>query len=152
MAYMGDENVDYIYFDEHSDDNRFVRDFNCGSFINYMKSDRHFVTGVGDNICPNGRIAKWYKASHFEKILDNEFRENIFLSYDVDVFDPCITRAHDWTHDGELFPEQVKDISERIVSGKNLVGLNVASYRADMERSDGYKTVDVIVDILKDRL
>lgn len=154
MAYVGDDSVDYVYFDAHSDDN--IKHggndpFSCLTFINYMQG-RHYVTGIGEGVSPNGSKAKWFRHQEAETIGEVPFRDNIFLSYDVDVFDPSVTTAHGWGRSGRMFPQQVKDLSDRIAVGKKLVGMNVASYNPHTEADQNYKTVDMIVDLLRPRL
>ena len=150
MAYVGDSSVDYVYFDAHSDDN--VNEdnsrFDCSTFIHYMDG-RHYVVGIGEGIHPRKDITKWFKHDEAEKIIEQTFRNNIFLSYDIDVFDSTVTKAHSWGDSGRMFPDQVKDLSLRIVGERNLIGLNVASYNPSLESNQDYKTVDIIVDLLK---
>ncbi len=152
MAYLGDDSVDYVYFDAHSDDN--VNDgnpFSCATFINHMQG-RHYVAGIGEGVYPNGHKARWFRHNEADKIVEVPFRDKIFLTYDVDVLDPSVTTAHGWGSGGRMFPQQVKDLSDRIVNGRNLIGMNVASYEPYREADRNYKTVDVIVDLLRHRL
>ncbi len=153
MAYVGDDSIDYVYFDAHSDDNinGGNNPFSCATFINHMRG-RHYVAGVGEGVYPNGSKARWFRHKEAEKIVEQPFRDKIFLSYDIDVFDPSVTTAHGWGNSGRMLPEQVKDLSTRIVEGRNLVGMNVASYKPHREAGENYKTVDVIVDLLRQRL
>ena len=153
MAYVGDNSVDYVYFDAHSDDNinGGNNPFSCATFINHMQG-RHYVSGVGEGVYPKGSRARWFRHSEAEKIVEIPFRDNIFLTYDVDVFDPSVTTAHGWGLCWRMFPQQVKDLSGRIIDGRNLIGMNVASYKPYREAEQNYKTVDVIVDLLRPRL
>jgi arginase family enzyme len=148
-----DNSIDYIYFDAHSDDweNNI---FGCGSFINYMKG-RHYVVGIADDPYPEikrskrdwGNKTTWFRHSEANKIIEIPFRDKIFLSYDIDVFDSSVTTAHDFGG-GRMLPEQVKDLSNKIVKSRHLVGINIAEYRPSKEAEQNYKTVDVIVDLL----
>lgn len=153
MAYVGGDSVDYVYFDAHSDDNLNGENdpFNCANFINHMQG-RHYVAGVGEGVYPTGNKTRWFRHNESEKIAEQPFRDKIFLTYDVDVFDPSVTTAHGWGPYGRMFPEQVKNLSSRIVEGRNLVGMNVASFKPYKEANQNYKTVDVIVDLLRPRL
>lgn len=150
MACVGNCSVDYVYFDAHSDDNRgeWNNLFTCATFINYMEG-QHYVAGVGEGIFPNGEKTVWFRHNEADKIVEVPFRDNIFLSYDIDVFHPSVTTAHEWGESGRMFPQQVKDLSNRIVGGRNLVGMNVASYNPCKEAHQNYKTVDVIIDLLR---
>ena len=153
MAYVGDDSVDYVYFDAHSDD-KIVNGgatFCSGTFIVHMKGN-HYVVGIGEGIYPTGGRTTKLKYHEAKNILGIPLRNNIFLSYDIDVFDPSITTAHGWGSGGRMFPEQVKDLSARIVEGRELIGMNVASYEPYKEADQNYKTVDIIVDLLRPRL
>ena len=102
--------------------------------------------GVGEGVCPIGNKTKWLRYNEAEKIVDLPLGNKVLLSYDIDVFDPSITTAHNWGFSGRMFPEQVKDLSAKILEGRYLVGINVASYDPSKEVNENYKTVDIIVD------
>jgi len=100
MAYVRDDSVDYIYFDAHSDDYKITvgNAFSNASFINYMEG-RHYVVGIGEWVDPANESrtlkTRWFKHNEAKKITEQKFRDRIFLSYDIDVFDPSITKAHE---------------------------------------------------------
>lgn len=187
MAFVGDNSVDYIYFDAHSDDSpdsrkseilvsereiwnktdvsgKYVKSrkletrvvelpYSLGpeTFICFM-GGKHYVVGIGEGVYPKRRKTSWFRHDELEEVLNQNFRKNVFLSYDIDVLDPTVTTAHLWGNAGRMFPEQIKDLSSRIVMGRNLVGMNVASYYPRRETDQNYKTINVIVDLLRPRL
>lgn len=151
-AFAIDDSVDFVYFDAHSDDYS-TEIFHCGSFINFM-CGKHYCIGARDSDFNNKdkRKVTLLKFDESEKIIGQPFRERIFLSYDIDVFHCDITMAHAWGdfgYEGRMFPEQVKDLSTKIVEGRDLIGINVAEYLPFYERSKDYKTAKLIVDLLK---
>lgn len=152
IAGLGKDSIDYVYFDAHSDDNinGDNTSFSCANFINFM-AGKHYVVGVGRGVYPNGNKTRWFRCNEAEKISKQPLRDRIFLSYDIDVFDPSITTAHAWGS-GEMLPKQVKDLSAKITEGRNLVGMNVASYNPSKEANQNYKTIGIILDILQPRL
>jgi arginase family enzyme len=154
MAYVDKDSTDFIYFDAHSDDGSLAGenpDFGCGTFIHFMDG-RHYIVGVPLHCYPERMRKKAILIDRDEpqKILEQSFRDNLFLSYDIDVFHDSVTRASEWCDGlGRMFPEQVKDLSAKILQGRNLVGINVAEYLPFYERDNNYKTADLIVDLVK---
>lgn len=119
-----------------------------------MKGKHYCIGARTSDFCIKGKNVTLLKFDEPEGIVKQFFRNNIFLSYDIDVFHPKVTQAHQWSgvfyggFDGRMFPEQVKDLSLRVIAKRNLTGINVAEYIPFYERED-YKTAKIIVDLLK---
>jgi len=50
-----------------------------------------------------------------------------------------------------MFPEQARNLSANIAEGRNLIGMNVASY-IPCKEANNYKTIEVIVALLQPRI
>jgi arginase family enzyme len=151
IAYVTNDLIDHVYFDAHIDDYRNAG-FHCGSFINFMQG-RHFCIGANKFDFQHHKEgnAILLNFEELETIARFSFRRRIFLSYDTDVFHPSVTTALSEVacaggFAGRMFPQQVKDLSVRIVEGRDLVGLAVVEYSP---YDEDYKTADIFVDLLK---
>lgn len=155
MAYaFGDSSISYLYFDRHVDELN-SKDLNCASFINFMEG-RHYVIGTShisetdkeakDNLFFFGNNRRDLKKA--KKVLQKELSSKVFLSVEMDVLDPRFTTAHEFDKDGKMSPRQIKRLSENLLRGRELVGMNVSAYDPCLEHPN-YKTVNIIVDILK---
>lgn len=154
---------DCVYFDAHNDDwPPFERDgtrtsFDCTTFITYM-SGRHFVVGIGEGPMCNNHYEngiKSVKLRHYEakRILEQPISPEFFLSVDIDVMHPSLTKAHRFKecnglYPGKMNPEQIKGLISELLKGRELIGMNNASYCPYRERPD-FATADLIVDIMK---
>ncbi len=171
IAYIGKEpeSTDKIIFDAHADDefapkvNELPNFFYDGSFVNFMKGDCYFM-GIRDsefqyksNAEKEGRplgksiLLRYYESERIAKLL---FKNKIFLSLDTDVFSPDVTTAHRWSeppfgYEGRMSFEQVRDLSSKIVQGRELVGMNIAEYAPFYDKDSNYRTINLIVDLLK---
>ncbi|MEK6914006.1 MAG: arginase family protein [Nanoarchaeota archaeon] len=147
--------TDHIFFDEHSDDccdEGMPNYFNNGSFVNFMKG-RCFFIGTGEcffHFKAEGNDLGKSILLRPHEIFTQQYKKNIFLSFDIDVFSERITKATMWhqgNYNGEMMFSEVKEISALICKGRNLTGINVAEYLPCYD-SNNYPTADILINLL----
>ena len=60
-----------------------------------------------------------------ESILPSTFPENIYITFDVDVFDPALVPATGTPEPGGLSWHEVTDILGAILSERNIIGMDL---------------------------
>lgn len=159
MAYaFFDPDISYLYFDEHTDTLK-SEDFHCASFINFM-GGKHYIIGssdipkddgkAGDELIVFGGNRRDLKKA--KKVLQEKLGNKVFLSIELDVLRPRFTTAHEFDKDGKMSPRQIKRLSENLLKERELIGLNLSAYDPCIEHPRRYKTVDIIIDLIKPML
>lgn len=159
MAFLyNNEDTSSVIFDAHCDAIQIPEApyFNDGNFLTERKGETHII---GTSIKPLGRESKIkvYPRIKMRQALNRISSENFFLSLDIDVFSRNVTNAHHYPHnglleriggklfgyDGHLSFEEVLNLSEELIAGKNLLGVNIAGYNPMLEDSD-YRTAELL--------
>ena len=132
------KNLSILHFDAHAD----LRDTLRGSKNNHGCAMRRVY-----EICPNlvqvglrsiskeeydfarnnGQLNKMHWAQKIElaEKIENQLKNNVYISFDVDVFDPGIMPATGTPEPGGMFWYEVTDILSRVCTDKNIVGVDV---------------------------
>lgn len=131
-------NLSILHFDAHAD----LRDSFEGSKNNHACAMRRVY-----EICPNlvqvglrsiskeeydfakgkGQLGKMHWAQKIEMAekIENQLKNNVYISFDVDAFDPSIMPSTGTPEPGGMFWYEVTDILSRVCTDKNIVGVDV---------------------------
>jgi hypothetical protein len=129
MAYCIPDDTTAIYFDNHADDGidyEPQQKFTSGTFQAFTPRKQHIVLGATAK--QYGRLAKVFPPEKVEDVFTEPLKERLFLSFDLDVLHPKFYDVGLWTQ-GVLSPEDISSIVEKLVAGREIVGLNIASYK-----------------------
>lgn len=145
IADLGNPRINNLIWDAHVDGSN--QPFNSGSFLCYMDG-HHFI--IGDTSFPDirGRNVTQIMYYQAESILEKPIGDEIFVSYCIDVLGPNYTTAHKWDKNGKMSPSQISKLTTEILRTRMINGMNVATYRPNLEKDTGYQTVNIIVNLL----
>jgi len=154
-----DKQVALVTFDAHNDsygdkDSLFNNCSGNGEFILRRKGKTYIIgTGVGTH---NLEKIKTYPPKQKHKMMEARDADKIFLSLDIDVFDPSVTQAHHWPRTGliDLIAkalhikrymdfESVMELTQHIIKDRKVVGVNIAGYDPEFEEPP-YKTAELL--------
>ncbi len=156
-----DESTTLLTFDKHDDSYVFDKrpEFGNGNFLTRREGDTHILGYKGWGK-PTSKRVRAYSPRKIQEVLDADISDRIFLSLDIDVFNTSVTTAHNdppselldplcklFNYEGHLSFGQVLALSKELVSGRELVGLNIAEYRPGMEEPP-YKTAEMLRDYI----
>jgi len=161
------ENISVLHFDAHSD----LRDEYSGTKFSHacvmkrifeMNSD---ITQIGiraqcreeAELIKKHNIKTYYMqkirnniygTNWVEEIVDN-LKENVFLSFDVDAFDPSVISATGTPEPGGLFWDETLSILEKVIKNKNIVGFDVVELAPVQENTiSDFNTAKLIYKII----
>ncbi|MBN2052554.1 arginase family protein [Candidatus Woesearchaeota archaeon] len=140
-----------VTFDAHNDsyidkDSLFNSFSGDGEFLLRRKGKTYILgTNIGTHDPLKIKVFNAKKINNIKKIT---LPNNIFLSLDIDVFDPSITQSHHRPHTG-LFKrkylsfEDVMRTTQYLTKDRNVLGVNIAGYDPELE-APPYKTAELL--------
>ena len=150
-----DADTDYPFYGNLADS---PLSFGNGTFLNERQGMTYIL---GSNVKSDNQRVKVYPPRKIEKVLKEDIPEQVFLSLDIDVFDKEVTEAHDRPHydvikrleralgiKTHLSFEEVLALSQQLLRGRTLVGVNIAEYDPQLEQPP-YKTAELLKRYLK---
>ena len=153
----------FVTFDSHRDYYITMHPtFGNGSFLRYRNGEIYIVGSDMEFIGPNPpKQIKVYPPKKIDRVIQADIPPKIFLSLDIDVFDEEVTKAHNWPHDGlverferaigiktHLSFEEVLTLSQQLLQGRTLMGVNIAEYCPQLEQPP-YKTAELLKQYLR---
>jgi|GEM_PF-4344650 len=164
-----DSHTALITFDAHNDsfplekrllyDEEISNDISNGDFLLQRKGETHII---GTRIKSDVPRIKTYppRKRKAYKLLKDQIPNKIFLSLEIDVFDPEITQAHYYPHDSIIDEvakffgyrrflnfEECCELSISLIRNREVVGINIAGYAPECE-GPPFKTVELIKEYL----
>ncbi len=161
------ENISVLHFDAHSD----LRDEYSGTKFSHacvmkrifeMNSDITQI-GIRAQCREEAELIKKHniKTYYMQKIRNNIYgtnwvdevvdnlKENVFLSFDVDAFDPSVISATGTPEPGGLFWDETLSILEKVIKYKNIVGFDVVELAPVQENTiSDFNTAKLIYKII----
>ncbi len=161
------ENISVLHFDAHSD----LRDEYSGTKFSHacvmkrifeMNSDITQI-GIRAQCREEAEFIKEHniKTYYMQKIrkniygtnwvdeVVNNLKENVFLSFDVDAFDPSVISATGTPEPGGLFWDETLGILENVIKNKNIIGFDLVELAPVQENTiSDFNTAKLIYKII----